>query len=512
MEIMKNLKQLSFVLASLFILAALGIKMSKPEWQLYANIAIGAGVFFFLLSLYFERSELMSFFSARSTRYGLNSLVMVIFVLAIVALGNWVVSRHPWKYDTTKNKQFTLSSLTINTLKSLKEPVKITAFFTEAQDGEARTTMKDLLDNYKLHSDKLDIRLVDPLKDPRLTEGYGIQNNRTTVFEVGKQKNTIATTNEEDVTNAILKVTSKGQTTVYFMQGHGEPSIGDYENGGYAGVSDDLKKANYVVNELKDLAATAKIPTDCDVLIVPGPKVAFSDAELKALREYLAGGGRMLALDDPQSDPSLQKLLSDYHVTGNADVVVDDHYFLPMSSPAIPLIRGAEGTPLTKEFSYPMFFPLTRSLSYDDKDAQGLTFTPVAQSTPDSWGETDKEKAEFEEGKDKKGPLTVGLTVTKPVSDADKRTSEMRLVVFGDMNFVENAFTGVPGNKQMFSNAIAWLSEQENLIHLPPRNTSSDVMLLSSSQFNYIALLSVIILPAAVLAVGITVWVKRKKL
>lgn len=285
MEIMKNLKQLSFILASLFILAALGIKMSKPEWQLYANIAIGAGVFFFLLSLYFERAELISFFSARSTRYGLNSLVMVIFVLAIVATSNWIISRHPWKYDTTKNKQFTLSSLTINTLKDLKQPVKITAFFTEAQDAEARTTMQDLLENYKLHSDKLDIHLVDPLKDPRLTDQYGIQNNRTTVFEAGQTKNTISTTDEEDVTNAILKVTSKKQTTVYFMTGHGEPSIADYENGGYATVSDELKKSNYVINELKDFAATAKIPADCDVLILPGPKVAYSDPELKAIKD-----------------------------------------------------------------------------------------------------------------------------------------------------------------------------------------------------------------------------------
>lgn len=509
---MKNLKQLSFILASVFILAALGIKMSRPEWQMYANIAIGAGVFFFLLSLYFERAELMSFFSARSTRYGLNSLVMVIFVLAIVAVSNWIVSRHPWKYDTTKNKQFTLSSLTINTLKDLKQPVKITAFFTEAQDGEARQTMKDLLDNFKLHSDKLDIRLVDPLKEPRLTDEYGIQNNRTTVFEADKQKNTISTTDEEDVTNAILKVTSKKQTTVYFMEGHGEPAIADFENGGYSSVSDDLKKSNYVINELKDFAAITKVPADCDVLILPGPKVAYSDAELKGLKDYLDKGGRALALDDPQADPSFQKLMADYRITSNADVVVDDHYFLPMSSPAIPLIRGAEGTPLTKEFGYPMFFPLTRSLSYDDKDAQGLTFTTVAESTPDSWGETDKEKAEFEEGKDKKGPLTVGLTVTKTVTDADKRNGEMRLAVFGDMNFIENAFTGVPGNKQMFSNAIAWLSEQENLIHIPPRDTSADVMLLSSTQFNYIALLSVIILPAAVLGLGITVWVKRKKL
>lgn len=506
---MKYLKQLSFILATLFILVALGIKMQKPEWQMYSNISIGVGVAFFLLSLWFERHELLTFFSARSTRYGINSVVMVIMVLAIVVLGNWLVSRHPWKYDTTKNKQFTLSSLTLNTLKDLKQPVKITAFFMEAQEGENKAKMQELMDNYKAHSKMLDIRVVDPQKEPRLTQQYGIETNGTTVFESGKQKTTISSTNEEDVTNAILNVTSNKQSKVYFLQGHGEPGIGDTENNGYSYIVDALKKLNYQVSDITDLAATKKIPDDCDALVVTGPKVALLDVEIKALETYMSKGGRVVILDDPQSDASLNKIVEEYGVHPSDNVVVDSQYFY--QDPAIPLILRKEGTPLTKEFNYQIFFPITRSFTYDDK-AQGLTFTSIAASSPDSWGETDKEQAVYDEGKDQKGPLDVALTVTRAVSDSDKRSAELRMVLFGDMNFVQNAFAGVPGNKQIFLNAVAWLTEKENLIHLPPRNTSNEVMTLSSTQLNYIFLLIVVALPVAVLIAGISIWVKRKKL
>ena len=509
---MEKFKKISFALATLFIAAALAVKLTKPEWQQYATYAIGAGVAFFLLSLWFERSELKNFFTARSTKHGFNAVVLVIFVLAIVGLANWIVNRHPVKYDTTKNKQFSLSSLTISSLKDLKKPVKITAFFTEAQEEGNRAKMKDLLDNYKVYSKQLQIQLVDPLKNPRLTQQYGIETNGTTVLESEGQKTTISTTSEEDVTNAILQITSNKKTTVYFLQGHGEPSISNFENPGISQIVDELKKKNYVIQELKDLAATGKIPEDCNTLIIAGPAVTLLDHEIKAIQTYLDAGGRALVLDDPQADASLSKLLTTYGINSGSDVVVDDHYFFPLADIAVPLIVPKQGTPLTREFNMQMFFPVVRSLNYKESEGSKMTYTPVAESTQYSWAETDKEKAAFEEGKDTKGPVTVGLTATKTVDAKDKKSNEMRLVVFGDENFAENAFVGIPGNKQILLNSVAWLTEQENLIHLPPRNDRSDILMLSSTQLNYTFVLIVLVLPGLVIAAGITVWIRRKKL
>ena len=511
---MEKLKKISFWLACIFILGALATKMARPEWKLYSNIATGIGVVFFLLSLYNERSSLKKFFSARSTKYGVNSVVMVILTLALVVLANWVISRHSWKYDATKNKTFSLSSLTVNALKNLKQPVKVTAFFTYGDDDAGRNKMKTLLDDYKKHSDKLDAKIVDPMRNLPMVRQYGVERNGTTIVEQGSQKVTVTTTNEEDITNAILKVSSAKQVTVYFLAGHKEPSISDMEGGGFSAVVEELKKSNYEVKELGDLSSKNKIPDDCSVLVIGGPSVALLDHEIKAILNYLAAGGRALILDDPRSDASLSKVLAAYHVQTANDLIVDNDCNFPLAGPVVPCVVPKLGTPVAREFDNRavLFFPEVRSLTYTEGKDGKATYTLVAESSGNSWGETDKERANFDEGKDKKGPLSVGLLITKPV-EGNPKSNQTRVAIFSDLNFAQNQFVNwSPWNYRLFSNSIAWLTEQENLIHLPPKTAQSDVMMLSSTQLNYILLLVVIGMPLIVLTTGIVVWVRRKKL
>jgi ABC-type uncharacterized transport system involved in gliding motility auxiliary subunit len=512
---MEKLRKASFLLATLFILAALALKMFRPEWTLYRNIGAAIGGVFFLLSLYFERQSLKTFFSARATRHGINAVVMVLMVLGIIIVGNWIVSRHPLKYDTTKNKSFSLSSLTINSLKNLKKPVKITAFYTYSEDDASRTKMKTLLDDYQRQTKMLEVKMIDPLKNLPLVRQYGVERNGTTIIEAGTQKTTINSTEEEEITNAILKVSARKQVTIYFLQGHKEPSISDFEASGLSAVSDALKKSNYQVKELGDLIAKNKVPDDCDLLIIASPGVQLGDNEIKAIEAYLASGGRAVVLDDPRADPSLGKLLAAYDVQTANDIVVDDSCNFPLAGPVVPCVVPDRGTPVSKEFdnSSIVFFPESRSLIYPEKGGSKINYTRIASTSSSSWGETDKEKAQFDEGKDKKGPLTVGVIATRPADAQKKKTNETRVVIFGDVSFAQNQFIGwSPWNYRLLSNCIAWLTEQENLIHLPPRSTQADTMTLSSTQLTYIMLLVVIVMPLAVLATGIAVWVKRKKL
>ena len=512
---MDKLKKWSFLLASVFILGALATKLAKPEWQLYSNIATAIGVLFFLVSLYFERGGLKNFFSARSTKYGFNAVVMTLLMLALVVLANWVISRQSWKYDATKDKSFSLSSLTINALKNLKQPVKVIAFYTHGEDDAGRNKMNTLLEEYDKHTDKLEKSVVDPLRNLPLVRQYNIDRNGTTIIESGNQRTTITSTNEEDITNAILKVSSSKQVVLYFLQGHREPSTSDTEATGLSAVVQELKKSNYEIKELGDLAAKARVPDDASALIIAAPTVPLLDHEIKAISDYLAAGGRALILDDPRADPSLGKLLSNYNVQSGSDIIVDDECNFPLAGPVVPCVVPKLGTPVAKEFDSRavLFFAEAKSLTYSsDKDA-GATYTVVAESSDKSWGEVDRERAEFDEGKDKKGPLTLGLTITKPVDVANKKSDETRVAIYSDASFTQNQFVNwSPWNYRLFSNSIAWLTEQENLIHLPPKAAQNDVMTLSSTQMNYILLLIVVGLPLVVLASGITVWVRRKKL
>jgi len=511
---MDRLKKISFLLAVIFILGSLAVKLAKPEWQQYANYASYAGIFFFLVSLYFERASLKSFFSTRSTKYGVNSAVMVLLMIAFVGLANWIVSRHPLKYDATKNKTFSLSSLTVNALKDLKQPVKITAFYTH-EDDAGRNKMKTLLDDYSKQSKMIEMNVVDPMRNLPLVREYGIERNGTTVIESGGQKTTISTTNEEDITNAILKVSSSKQVNIYFLQGHKEPSTADFEGTGFSAISEELKKTNYQIKELSDLASKNKVPDDCTALIVGSPSVPLLDHEVKAIQDYLARGGRAIILLDPRSDPKVEGILAPYNVKGTDDIVIDDECNFPLAGPVVPCVAPKTSTPVSREFDDRafLFFPEAKSLSYSSESESKIVYTVIAESSPTSWGESDKEKAAFDEGKDKKGPLTMGLLITKPVEGENKLTGETKVVVFSDVSFVQNQFVNwSPWNFRLFANSVAWLTEQENLIHIPPKTAQSDVMMLSSTQMNYILLLVVIGMPVLVLGTGIAVWVRRKKL
>lgn len=511
---MDKLQKLSFPIAVILIIGALGIKVGRPEWKLYVNILLGAGGFFFLLSLYFERHSLKSFFSARSTRYGLNSAAMVLLALAIVALVNWIAARHTWKYDTTKDKAFSLSSLTVNALKELKQPVKVTAFYTY-EDEASRSKIKTLLEDYQQHTKQLDVKMVDPLKNLNLVRQYDVTRNGTTVIESGTQKTTVTSTNEEDITNAILKVSSNKQTTVYFMQGHDEASTSTFDEHGLSAVAEALRKANYNVKDLAEFAAKGKVPEDCDLLVLPGPGVSYLDHEIQGILDYLNQGGRAIILDDPRADPSLGKIINPFGIRAADHIVVDDNCFFPLAGPIMPCGVPQLGHAVTKEFDDRalLFFPDTRNLTYNQEANGKETYTKIVESSPTSWGETDKEQASFEEGKDEKGPLTLGLLVTKKVEGEQKKTDETRLAVFGDLNFVQNQFVNLsPWNYQLFSNTVAWLTEQENLIHLPPKESKGDVMFLSNTQIGYIWFLVIVIMPLAVIGTGITVWMRRKKL
>ena len=56
----------------------------------------------------------------RTTRYGLNALVMVVLILGVIALVEAVSYRHNWRVDLTENKRHSLSPQTGKVLKELR--------------------------------------------------------------------------------------------------------------------------------------------------------------------------------------------------------------------------------------------------------------------------------------------------------------------------------------------------------------------------------------------------------
>jgi ABC-type uncharacterized transport system involved in gliding motility auxiliary subunit len=104
---------------------------------------------------------------------------------------------------------------------------------------------------------------------------------------------------------------------------------------------------------------------------------------------------------------------------------------------------------------------------------------------------------------------TASAAPPKPGDDTPK--PETRVVVVGDSDFAANAALGVQGNRDMFMNIVGWLSQQENLISIRPKEADDRRITLTATQQNNITWLSLLIIPGFIFGAGIYSSLARRK-
>ena len=85
-------------------------------------------------------------------------------------------------------------------------------------------------------------------------------------------------------------------------------------------------------------------------------------------------------------------------------------------------------------------------------------------------------------------------------------------VFFGNSGFVRNSYIGLVGNRDLFTSAVAWLTQSGNLVSIAPRSSPFDPFIVGGNQARYLFLGSVIALPLVLLVMGGTVYFRRRSL
>lgn len=452
-----------------------------------------------------------------STRYGINTVVAVALVILIIGIVEAFSYRHNWRKDFTANRRHSLSEQSLNILRDLKEKVKITTFI---QKGDpSYEGLKQLLDIYTRESKMLDIRIVDPDLNPNLANQYDIRRHRPPVafLEGEKGRETITTLDEEQVTNALIKVTRGKKKIVCFLIGHGEKALDDNEENGLGIVKKLLEDKNYEPRPLM-LMRAEKMPGDCATLVVAGPQKDLLTSELDSIQQYVKVGGRVFFLVDPETAPALKPFLENYGIVLGNNVVIDRLSRLFAGDYFTPLLTAYSEHPITKNMQVAAFFPLARSVS--TREAQGANATWLAKSGEGSWAETDlaglrQNKAAFDAGKDLPGPVT--LAAVSEIESVEKKAEESgepaagALVVFGDSDFITNGRVNLQANADLFMNAIYWLGREETLIAIPPKQAKFSPIILTPADAKMLFFLPVVVLPGIVLFAGIYVFLKRSR-
>lgn len=481
-------------------------------------------------------------FRARSLR-SLGGTVTGLAVLLVLIGGVYVASANAAiSLDMTESRQYSLSPETravLNRVEQAGREIRITGFYSAATIGYRQ--LDDAIARlYEAETDGLISREYhDPTENVTLAEQFNVQIDGelfvsyldaagrvdfTTVRRVNAENS-----QERNLSNAILRLLDINRFQIGFEVGSSNLDPEDTSDRGISGVLNGLE-ANGINTRAINLNQLGEsgldVPTEVTALVLTEMREPLSDLGLRVFQRYLDRGGRAFILADADfgatpflsaSDP-LNNYLWEAFGIRMADAVVIDGLSNAGSELDILSYATSDGSTITDRINNPenlssqALFRIARAVEIDPQPPvqNGM----VIATSPQSYGETDFEalalsnQYAFDITDDIAGPLNVAAWANNTETGA-------RVILIGDSNFITNGLVQNPqGNGILFTDGITWLTGfGESLVFAPQaRTTNIPTVFLSTQALDTIALVTVVILPGLVVALGLGVrWVRGRR-
>jgi len=471
---------------------------------------------------------------------GLNTGVAALLALALLAMVNYLSFRHYARIDISRTQYYTLSEKTLNLIGQLSNRVDIIVFFTPQH--EVYEDLQNLLKEYEEASPLIRVEQVDPHRDLARTEmlagKYDVDLLNVVVVDYqgrtkylraddivetdfssvpfGEAPEKTSFKGELSLSSAIHSVTQERTPVVYFLQGHGERDVENFDQfEGYSEVGKIVRRDNLEVKNLV-LGENKELPADADALVVAGPQKRFAQPEVDLLNRYLHASGRVLLLLDAAVDTGLEPLLEEWGIRLRKDVVIDSTRTITGRELFVttygthPITRGFNG--LASIFYFPRSVTAIGGASAGDPSADQPRVTPLAASTDAGWAETDLDEnpMRYDPLNDAPGPVSVAVAVERgPGAGIDVEIRPTRLVVMGDSDFLSNGVLS-GGNSDFMMSALNWLLERESLLGIAPKQIEQVRLVMSRSELSLLFWVVVVGWPAAIGVLGVLVWARRR--
>ena len=559
-----KLWKLIFWLGPFLITAGLTVRLTSVNSGIIplSLIIIGAVICALWVVVQTQQSK---WWQKRSTQSATNALIATLSVLVILGLINFLGIRYHLRLDLTDTQLFTLSPQSRELVSNLPETMKVWLFTKEKNSQD-----QELLDNYHRQSNKFKFEYVDPELKPGLAERFGVKDYGEVYLEFQTKRQLVQIISEDErlseikLTNRLQQMINPKTAKVYFLQGHSEHPL-SASKGAISKAIQGLTDKNFTISTL-NLAERPQVPDDANVLVVAGPQKELLTGEVTALQNYLHRGGNLLLMIDPNTNPKIDTLLKEWGVRLDNRLVIDNSGESLQLGPATILVTEYGQHPITQDFANNIsVYPLTRPLEIDPVSGVESMVLLKTKPYPSSWAESDQksEKLEFNEDKDLKGPLTLGVALTRKLSNspiptaktsptaiptptptptptaktsptptptptsktsptaiptptATAKTSpntakESRLVVFGNSNFATDILFEQQLNGDVFLNTVSWLSQQdEKLLSIRPKQPKNRRIIISNLEANLLTISAVFLLPLLGLLTGFIIWWKRR--
>ncbi len=475
---------------------------------------------------------------SRAFRHILTTVVLAAILVLVVSFLYARTEQAALTLDMTESRQFSLTPETLRILERVDRPIQITGFYSSA--ALRFRELDDMI--VRLYVDQTGglIRSVyyNPDDNPALATQFNLtydgelfvsyltddgQIDFSTIVRVVAENN-----QERNITSALVRLLDINRFTVAYDTTYSDINPFDTTARGFTGIFNGLG-ANGILTTSLDLAGLAArgadVSEDIDTILLARMRQQLPPDAIAVLARFLERGGALLILTDADftAAPFLAEdslfnafLWQNFGIRMLDGIAIDT---LSNAGSELDLLSYAlsDGSTITARLNDPndtstrAMFRVARAVQIDDSPpvSNGM----IIATSELSYAETDfasvlnANQYEFSIEDDIAGPVNLAAW-------AFDETTGARVVLIGDTDWATNGLVSNPvGNSILFTDAIRWLTGfGEELVFAPEgRATNLPTVFLSTQQLDQIALLTVVVMPAGLLLIGLAVWWIRRR-
>lgn len=486
---------------------------------------------------------------SKKFKYGTVATVITVIVVAVIVLANVIISmignKTNLKIDLTPDSIFEISDVSKDYLKTINQDIEIVAFIDElvfqTSENIYYKQAYEVLKKYAVNSDKISLKFVDMTRDPtyvnkfsELYKGsiseYSIvvsSANRIKVISVNDLYNTeinyytysyeITSSKAEQVlTSAVMYVTDTEPLTAVILDA--ETSSASTEN-----IKTMLSDNGFdivTVNPLLD-----EIPADADMLVVNAPTNDFSEEIIKDIYDFLENNGNygknMIYLSDfsQKATTNIDAFLYEWGIEIPTSIIAESNSKnLATTASAFALknyITENDYSANVAQPSLPVISYESRPISLRFETLGNVSTVPLLTTDSSSYALTTAMMEQMQQGVEPEIEYSNYNTMalaSKYTFNSNNEQVTSNILVYGSSLMLEQGLTNTTyyNNGDYFISILTKMTGKTNGVTIVAKDLTAAAFDMDVAKFNIVRVIFMVILPVAVLACGLVVWLRRR--